>query len=206
MVDVGGGIDADANATALAIAAAIRGDPAPGWGDPVPAFDSVLVPFDPDRIDAATAARHLERLVARLPDRARTGLAGRLHRIVVHYGGAGGPDLERAADRLGLSPAQLVEAHAAPTYRVFMLGFAPGFGYLGPLPEAIRLPRRDHPRARVPAGSIAIAGAQTAIYPGSTPGGWHLIGRTDTVVWDARRAEPALLMPGDSVRFEPAVR
>jgi KipI family sensor histidine kinase inhibitor len=86
-----------------------------------------------------------------------------------------------------------------------MLGFAPGFAYLGPLPEALRLPRREQPRPRVPVGAVAIAGSQTAIYPVATPGGWHLIGRTDAVVWDARRTEPALLLAGDAVRFEPVV-
>jgi KipI family sensor histidine kinase inhibitor len=84
-----------------------------------------------------------------------------------------------------------------------MLGFAPGFAYLGPPPEALRLPRREQPRPRVPVGAVAIAGSQTAVYPVATPGGWHLIGQTDAVVWDARRTRPALLLAGDAVRFEP---
>ena len=92
----------------------------------------------------------------------------------------------------------------APSTDAFFLGFAPGFAYLGPLPASIATPRLDIPRPRVPAGSVAIAGAQTAIYPTETPGGWRLIGRTDARLWDASRAEPALIRPGDRVRFVPA--
>jgi KipI family sensor histidine kinase inhibitor len=103
-----------------------------------------------------------------------------------------------------MTPAQVIELHAATVYRAYMLGFAPGFAYLGVLPEPLRLPRRDTPRQRVPAGSVAIAGAQTAVYPLATPGGWHLIGRTDAVMWDARRDPPALIEAGRSVRFVPA--
>ncbi len=163
----------------------------------MPAYDSVLVPFEPERIDPAAAERRLAQLVADVRARPLAVETGLMHRVPVRYGGAHGPDLEAVAERLGLTPAQVVEAHTAETYRVFMLGFAPGFGYLGPLPEALRLPRRDHPRSRVPAGSVAIAGSQTAVYPVATPGGWHLIGRTEAVIWDAHRAEPALLSPGD---------
>jgi KipI family sensor histidine kinase inhibitor len=203
MVEFGGDIDLFSNALALALAAAVRGDGSTGWGDPVPAYDSVLVPFDPDRLTPDAAAERLEAMLAGLRDRTAAHTPGRLHAIPVRYGGADGPDLVAVAERLGLSPAHVVEAHAAETYRVFMLGFAPGFAYLGPLPEVLRLPRREDPRPRVPIGSVAISGPQTAVYPVSTAGGWHLIGRTDTVIWDARRAAPALLMPGDMVRFEP---
>ena len=89
------------------------------------------------------------------------------------------------------------------TYRVAMLGFMPGFAYLGDLPDELRLPRRDTPRTSVPAGSVAIAGRHTAVYPATTPGGWHLLGRTDVAPWDIDRDPPALLRPGDRVRFEP---
>jgi KipI family sensor histidine kinase inhibitor len=203
MVDLGGR-DADAsNALAQAFAAAIRDDAGVGWGDPVPASDSVLVPFDPDRLDLEAVARRLQRLLVAFEDRPIAAGGGRVHRLRVRYGGVDGPDLEAVAARLGLTQAEVVEAHTAATYRVFMLGFAPGFAYLGPLPETLRLARRAQPRARVPAGSVAIADARTAIYPGQTAGGWHLIGRTDTVIWDARGREPALFAPGDTVRFEP---
>ena len=203
MVDVGGGIDPASNAMAQAIALAVRADAGAGWGDPIAAYDSVLVPYDPGRLDAATAEGRLTQLVTDAHERPLALATGRIHRVPVRYGGADGPDLEAVAERLGLSPAQVVEAHVAASYRVFMLGFAPGFAYLGPLPEALHLPRRDHPRPRVPAGSVSIAGSQTAVYPVTTPGGWHLIGRTEAVIWDARRHEPAMFAPGDFVRFEP---
>ncbi len=203
MVDLGGGIDVRANAVALAIAAAVRDQAAPGWGDPVPAYDSVLVPFDPDLVEGEAVRRRLMKLLATVAAHPRPAEDGRSHRLAVRYGGADGPDLGAVAERLGLAPAQVVEAHAAATYRAFVLGFAPGFAYLGPLPERLHLARRDEPRPRVPAGSVAIAGSQTAVYPMVTPGGWHLIGRTDAVLWDARRDPPALVSPGDTVRFEP---
>ncbi|MFV2065082.1 MAG: allophanate hydrolase subunit 1, partial [Chloroflexota bacterium] len=113
------------------------------------------------------------------------------------------PDLEEVAARTGLSVEAVVDAHSGTTYRVFMLGFAPGFAYLGTLPASLQLPRRAEPRLRVPSGSVAIAAAQTAVYPHSTAGGWHLLGRTDTVLWDRSAEPPARLRPGDRVRFVP---
>ncbi len=206
LVDLGGGIDVAANARAVAVAAAVREDVDAGWGTPIPAYDSVLVPFDPDRLEPAEAGARLRALVALGLEGDPAERTGRLHRVPVRYGGTDGPDLGAVAERLGLASAQVVELHASVEYRVFVLGFSPGFGYLGRLPAELVLPRRDQPRPRVPAGSVAIAGWQTAIYPATTPGGWHLIGRTNAVVWDARRSDPALLAAGDRVRFEPVPR
>jgi KipI family sensor histidine kinase inhibitor len=124
--------------------------------------------------------------------------------IPVRYGGPDGPDLEEVASRHGLTSADVVELHAGARYRVLFLGFAPGFAYLGGLPAAIATPRRASPRERVPAGSVGIAGEQTGVYPLSMPGGWNLIGRTDLVLFDPLRPEPALLRPGAPVRFVPA--
>jgi len=203
MVDVGGGIDPQANALVQGIAAAVRGDTDAVWAEPIPAYDSVLVAFDPERLAADDAERRLRAMVmSAVADPSRAG-GGRRHRIAVRYGGPDGPDLDAVAERLGLTAEQVVEAHAGVAYRVLVLGFAPGFAYLGPLPDDIRLPRREQPRPRVPAGSVAIAGPQTAIYPAATPGGWHLIGRTDEIVWDPRQAEPARFAAGDTVRFVP---
>jgi KipI family sensor histidine kinase inhibitor len=203
MVDTGGGIDPEANALVQGIAAAISKIDDEGWGDPIPAYDSVLVSFDPERLVADEAERRLRVLVAGVAADSQRAGNGRQHRIPVRYGGADGPDLEAVAEQLGLTREQVVEAHTGVAYRVFVLGFAPGFAYLGPLPEVLRLPRRDAPRPRVPAGSVAIAGSQTAIYPTATPGGWHLIGRTETIIWDPHRAEPACFTAGDTVRFHP---
>ncbi|MCC8248962.1 5-oxoprolinase subunit PxpB [Saccharothrix luteola] len=122
--------------------------------------------------------------------------------IEVHYDG---PDLDLVAETAGLTAAEVVELHTGAEYRVAFCGFAPGFAYLTGLPEPLRQPRLDSPRTRVPAGSVGVAGEFTAAYPRATPGGWRLIGRTDAPLFDPRRPTPALLTPGDRVRFE-AVR
>jgi KipI family sensor histidine kinase inhibitor len=125
----------------------------------------------------------------------------REHVIPVRYDGI---DLESVASTTGLSTDQVIARHAAGTYTVDLLGFVPGFAYLSELDPALQIPRRPQPRPRVAAGSVAIAAAQTAVYPLDTPGGWHIIGSTTTVMFDPVREPPALLAPGDSVRFERA--
>jgi len=125
------------------------------------------------------------------------------HEIPVDYGGAAGDDLEEVASRTGLSPREVVALHAGATYVVAFVGFSPGFPYLLGLPRGLELPRRSSPRARVPRGAVAIAGPFAGVYPSATPGGWHLLGSTDAVLFDARRAPPNLLAPGDRVRFVP---
>jgi len=125
------------------------------------------------------------------------------HEIRVEYGGAAGPDLPALAEQAGLDVAAYINSHAAVEYTVAFLGFQPGFPYLRGLPDALHAPRRASPRVRVAAGSVAIGGAYTGIYPTSGPGGWQIIGRTTAIVFDPQRDAPALLMPGDRVRFVP---
>ena len=127
--------------------------------------------------------------------------SGALHQIRVEYGGAAGPDLDEMAAFAGLSRDTYINSHAAVEYRVAFLGFQPGFPYLRGLPAALYVPRRASPRVRVPAGSVAIGGAYCGIYPASGPGGWHLIGRAAVTLFDPLRPRPALLLPGDRVRF-----
>jgi KipI family sensor histidine kinase inhibitor len=179
---------------------------ADGWAMPVPAYASLLLSYDPERLDAPDAEQQLRQAIQEAAPAGSNppevpGSDAQALEIPVRYGGRDGPDLEEVAARLGLSPQEVVRRHAARTYRVFVLGFAPGFAYLGPLPPELRLPRRAEVRARVPAGSVAIAGEQTAVYPFETPGGWHVLGRTELALWDPAADPPALLRPGARVRF-----
>ncbi len=126
-----------------------------------------------------------------------------LWRVPACYATSHAPDLADVARRTGLSTDEIVRLHSGTRFHIYMLGFAPGYPYMGDLPEAIVLPRRNDPRTRVPAGSIAIAAGMTAVYPVESPGGWHLIGATPIRLFDPRWPRPALFNPGDTVRFEP---
>lgn len=176
------------------------------WLGVVPAATSVLVHIDPTRDGAAAIARLRDLAGGLKPEDGRWPDDSRTVEIPVRYGGEDGPDLDAVAEATGLSPQQVIELHAGPEYRALFLGFVPGFAYLGPLPPELVLPRRATPRVRVPAGSVAIAGAQAAVYPIESPGGWHLLGRAATPMWDPRRDPPALLTPGTRVRFVPKRR
>ena len=197
-------IDAALNARVHALAARLRERAPAGVEDIVPAYASLAVCFDPERADAdAVRAAIADALAATAGDGTPASPAAdaREIEIPVVYGGEAGPDLADAAAALGLTPETLAARHAAGTYTVAMLGFAPGFPYLIGLDPALALPRLPTPRTRVPAGSVAIGGAQTGLYPRESPGGWRLIGRTPLRVFDPARAPPALLAPGDRVRF-----
>jgi KipI family sensor histidine kinase inhibitor len=172
---------------------------------PVAAAASVLVPFDPERLDPAGARHVVDAALAAVRDAPVATDPGPLHEIPVRYGSDDGPDLETVAAELGLRPPDVVELHAGTTYEVLFLGFAPGFAYLGEVQSRLFVPRLATPRVRVPAGSVAIAGAMTAVYPHASPGGWRILGRTDTVMFDTGAAPPARLRPGDRVRFVPSV-
>jgi KipI family sensor histidine kinase inhibitor len=190
------------HALASAVAAA-RTAGAP-LGTPVPGIATLLVPFDLRATSGAEASERLADIVhAADREDAEPVTSPTRHRIAVRYGGEAGRDLDLVAQRLGIPAQGVIELHASVDYRVAILGFMPGFAYLGDVPEELRLPRRDSPRTRVPAGSVAIAGRRTAVYPFDTPGGWHLIGHTDTPLWRTDDEQPALLRPGDVVRFEP---
>lgn len=192
-------IDATVNAHAIAIAAAIRDRHLRGVRDVVSTFRSVAVYFDPLKADADEISGALRVAVNAEPIRH----AGRRHEIPVAYGDEHGPDLEEVAARAGLTSTQVIARHADADYRVFMLGFQPGFAYMGLVDPSIASPRRESPRVRVPAGSVGIAGRQTGIYPSPTPGGWQIIGRSLEPVFDAAQTPPCRFAPGDVVRFRP---
>jgi KipI family sensor histidine kinase inhibitor len=169
-----------------------------------PAALSVLVRFDPLTLDHAGVSAHLTALLERLDEAPVT--TPRRVVIPVEYGGDAGPDLEDVARRSGLTPAEVIARHAAATYEVLFLGFSPGFAYLGGLDPALHCPRLERPRPIVPAGSVGIAGGQTAVYPSATPGGWRLIGRTTLALFDPAARPMTRLDRGDEVRFEPIPR
>lgn len=201
-------IDARVNARAIAIAAAVRQRAIPGVRDVVSTFRSVAVFFDPLATDVAAVAASLhEASAAVTPSSARFDegpSSGRTIEVPVAYGGELGPDLDDVAAFAGCSQQAVIDRHTAPTYRVFMLGFLPGFAYMASVDETIAMPRRAAPRLRVAAGSVGIAGRQTAIYPRESPGGWQIVGRTPMAVFDPARTPPSLFSPGDQVRFVPA--
>jgi KipI family sensor histidine kinase inhibitor len=192
-------IDRGINERCIAAADALEASAVPGVRDVVPAYRSVAVYFDPLKTDRSLLRRTIEHAVdARPPaEPARRGLI----RVPVCYGGDDGPDLADVAAFARTTVEEVVARHTAGVYRVFMLGFSPGFAYMGTVDELIAAPRRATPRTKVPAGSVGIAGQQTGIYPLETPGGWQLIGRTPLGIFDASRTPPALLHAGDTVQF-----
>ena len=197
-------IDPIVNSHVVHAAAAIREAACGGVRDVVASYTAVTVHFDPLRTDLESLAARMKRIAEEVPsDRDGPGAASRTVEIPVCYGGAHGPDLPAVARFGGCSEAAVVARHAAPAYRVYMLGFLPGFAYLASVDPTIAAPRRETPRLRVPAGSVGIAGGQTGVYPLEAPGGWQLIGRTPRRVYDPDRAEPFLLRAGDAVRFVP---
>jgi inhibitor of KinA len=183
-----------------------------GLVDLVPAFASITVHYEPaDVIAGAYDALPYDRIVAELEASLANlstvdGSPPRLVEIPVCYGGELGPDLADVARLHDLSTDEVVRLHAAGDYLVYMIGFMPGFAYLGGLSQRIATPRRQSPRTAVPAGAVGIGGEQTGVYPMVSPGGWNLIGRTPLRIFDVAREEPALLATGDRVRFAPISR
>jgi KipI family sensor histidine kinase inhibitor len=186
-------IEVDDTRQALAVHQALRHDPPTGLIESVPAARTVLLIFDPSR----TTPRALAAAAARPADQRRPD-AGPLVEIPVRYHGA---DLDDVAARTSLSVADVVARHSRAVYTVAFCGFSPGFGYLTGLDPTLHLPRRDSPRVRVPAGAVAIADQYTGVYPRPAPGGWHILGHTDTPMWTLDNDPPALLRPGCRVRF-----
>lgn len=189
------------NASALGLAGRLGETPMPGLVACVPGAASALIRFDPLLIARTEVEARVRQALALGPSPAAAAAAPIV--IRARFGGAHGPDLHDVAERLGLAPEAVIAALCAQSLRVMLIGFTPGYPYIGPLPSALHLPRRDTPRADVPAGSVAIAAGMAGIYPTRLPGGWHVIGRTAAVLFDAGRQPPSLLRAGDWVIFEP---
>lgn len=195
LAELGSRLDTALNTRAIALAAALR--KRRDVRQVVAGYTGVTVHFDPDQATVETLGAAIKRLAAKRP---KVEVPGRLHRIPVVYDGE---DLEDVTRTLGITREALIATHTRPIYRVFLVGFVPGWAYLGPLPEELYLPRRQTPRMQVPAGSVAIAARQTGIYPLPTPGGWHLLGRTSVKLFLPNSDPPCLFRAGDRVKFFP---
>ena len=191
--------DAEANRAAIEIGARLTAKRRRGLVDAIPGARTLYLAFDHRVIDREAVVRRVRRAA---DEPAETSSDSRLLRIPVAYGGDNGPDLATLARDLGIDPEEVARRHENAEYRVAFLGFSPGFAYLTGLPVELATPRRDSPRPRVAAGSVAIGGPYTAVYPTESPGGWRLIGRSPVGLFDPFASPPALLRPGDRVRFE----
>jgi KipI family sensor histidine kinase inhibitor len=201
VVEFGDTIDLEINRRVHGLARALTENPLPGLGEAVPSYRSLLVHYDPLHLSHAEVEAFVSEALRGCEDEDLP--EPRLVEIPTAYGGEHGPDIEFVAEHNGLTVDEVIRLHSEATYTVYMLGFTPGFPYLGGLPDALATPRLDSPRQRVPAGSVGIAGAQTGVYPLDTPGGWRLIGWTPVVLFDPTCTPPAFLQPGDHVRFVP---
>ncbi len=203
VVELGDTIDPAVNARVRALAEAVAQGLGPEVIEVVPTYRSLLVIHDPLRSPRERLAPKVEALARQLAMEAAGELPGRTVHVPACYGGAYGPDLEDVARRAGLAVDEVISIHASATYLVYMLGFTPGFPYLGGMPPEIATPRLDTPRERVDAGFIGIGGGQTGIDPVPSPGGWRLVARTPLRLFDPAALSPFLLAAGDRLRFDP---
>jgi KipI family sensor histidine kinase inhibitor len=199
-VEFGDHVDRAVSASVLHLDTLVRAAGLPGVVETVPTFRSLTVHYDPLATAPAVLIRELEKLGGDARGEARPS---RLWRVPASYAKDHALDLDDVARRTELSTDDVIRLHTGVRFHVYMLGFAPGYPYMGDLPQPMVLPRRTDPRTRVPAGSIAIATTMTAIYPVESPGGWHLIGTTPIRLFDPGLSRPALFAPGDAVCFEP---
>ena len=200
-VNFGEQISPALNARVRALDALLSAEACPGVVEAVPAYSALTVHYDPERIGYADMRALLARLAAQSLDASPAPEA--VVELPVLYGGDAGPDLDFVCAHSGLSRDEVIALHAGRDYLIYLLGFTPGFPYLGGLDERLHTPRLETPRTRIPAGSVGIAGGQTGVYPSDTPGGWRIIGRTPVRLYDPQRSAPILLRPGESIRFVP---
>ena len=203
LVELGDAIAPDVNRRVQRLMRKIEQAEWPGLAELSPGYRSLLVVFDPLRVPPEELMNRIADIAAQADDSGPP--SAKLLTVPVFYGGDYGPDLEWVAGHLGISVEDVIRLHTATIYRVYMIGFTPGYPYMGELPEALAVPRRSTPRTRVPKGSVGIAQRQTGIYPVESPGGWQIIGWTPLELFDPARKLPALLEMGDQVKFE-AVR
>ncbi len=199
LVHLGDDIDVATNRRVHALDVQVRKHPLDGIIETVPAYATLLVHYDPLILSYSQVTDWLQSEMATIEE--ATARAPRRIDVPVRYGSEFGPDLAFVAAFHHATAAEIVHLHTGRDYTVFMMGFTPGFPYMGRLDDAIATPRLETPRTRVPAGSVGIAGAQTGIYPMESPGGWRIIGRTSLPIFDLAADQPFLFAPGDTVRF-----
>jgi len=200
VAEFGTTVDRALNARVQALKTALSSIDKPGIVELVPTYRSLAIYYDPCRLERAALKTLVESLCENLGGKGSE--AGRVVTIPVCYGGDFGPDLENVCAHTGLSKEEVIARHTGRDTYCFMLGFTPGFAYLGGMDDTLATPRLENPRTVIPAGSVGIAGRQTGIYPIDSPGGWQLIGRTPLAVFDPLRNPPTLVEAGDWVRFE----
>ena len=201
LLEFGDEISAEVNEKVRRMALAIQAESIEGMIETVPTYRSLLVLYNPLILPADELKKRLIRLEEELK---QTSFPDpKLTKIPALYGGAYGPDLEGVARHLQISPEEVVRLHCSKPYFIYMIGFMPGFPYMGELPDTLITPRLKTPRLSVPAGSVAIAQKQTGIYPMESPGGWQIVGRTPIKLFDPEKDPPALLQMGDLVQFYP---
>lgn len=201
VVEFGDAIDRAVSDRVLALAAAV--EDIGGVTELVPTFRSLLVQYDPLR----TSATEIEHAVRkRLGGAGASRAAPRRWRLPACYDESLAPDLADIAERAGIGTDEVAALHSGTPYHVYLVGFTPGFAYMGDVSERLAFPRRTDPRVKVPAGSVAVAGRMTGVYPLESPGGWHLIAACPVKFFDVQAREPSLLAPGDEVLFEPVSR
>jgi inhibitor of KinA len=204
MIQLPARLDPATSGRVIAMARSARRRLGTGVRDAVVGYHTLTVYFDPLALDSGWLEQQLAEIATE--QTCATDAPGATVEVPVCYGGEFGPDLPAVAEQAGCSEEDVIRLHTSQDYRVFVVGFVPGFAYMGPVNPRLALPRRSTPRTRVPAGSVAIAAGQTGIYPIETPGGWHLLGRTTVRPFDEHRAEPALFRPGDRVTFRSITR
>lgn len=202
IIEFGDVIDSAVNRKVIALSEALANVNISGIEELVPTYRSLLVRYDPAKITYNQLIMQIQEFEKKL-EITRADYGKRKLVVPVVYGGAYGPDLKFVAEYHGLTEKQVVKLHSGKEYRVYMIGFVAGFPYLGDVPDEIATPRLENPRLKVPAGSVGIAEKQTGIYPCEAPGGWRIIGRTPIKLFDPQWQPPALLKPGDLVKFKP---
>jgi len=203
LIELGSEIDPDINSQVFALADSIEAAEIAAVVELIPTYRSLLVSYDPILSKYDEMCDQLNGFVTELDAIVEAAGDARIVELPVVYGGEDGPDLASVAEHAGLSVQEVIDIHSGVDYRVYMIGFAPGFPYLGGLDQRIATPRLKTPRISVPAGSVGIAESQTGVYPNASPGGWQLIGRTASALFDVTKSSPSLITPGSKVRFVP---